>query len=307
MSFSQDVKKEIAARELTLPCCVSAACYGIACFGRYFDERGVVLHTERAFIAQWAKQVFEAAGVAGKVYVRGPQHKTSYEFAVKDPFEAEKVLAMFGHTGDETAVRIRAENFLCEECFSAFVAAAFLCCGTIVTPEKGYLLEFVHARHKLMEDFAALLAQHDFLPGHALRKGANVLYFKASEQIEDLLTYMGASSAALEIMNLKVYKDFRNKANRIANCENANIDKIVQANRQVLEDIRTLEEHGALDILPQPLQQAAQLRRLHPALSLSELAELSPEPVSKSGLSHRYRKLAQHAAALRERTQSTPE
>ena len=62
-----------------------------------------------------------------------------------------------------------------------------------------------------------------------VRKGAHVVYFKASEQIEDLLTFMGAQNAALEIMNLKVFKDFRNKANRITNCETANIDKTVAA------------------------------------------------------------------------------
>ena len=52
MSFAQDVKNEIVQKKLARPCCVSAACYGVACFGRYFDERGVVLHTELLAVAQ---------------------------------------------------------------------------------------------------------------------------------------------------------------------------------------------------------------------------------------------------------------
>ncbi|MFQ9681017.1 MAG: DNA-binding protein WhiA [Ruthenibacterium lactatiformans] len=81
-----------------------------------------------------------------------------------------------------------------------------------------------------------------------------MLYLKASEQIEDLLTFMGASGAALEIMNLKVYKDFRNKANRITNCETANIDKTVSASGQTLEAIAYLKKRGAFETLPAPLR-----------------------------------------------------
>ena len=283
MSFSGQIKKEIAGREIQRPCCVVAAAYGVACFAKYFDQKGVVLHTERAFVAQWAKAVFAAAGVEGKVYVRGGD-QSSYEFAVKDPFETEKMLALFGHTGEETALRIHRDLFLCDECFHAFAAAAFLAAGTATDPQKGYCLEFLTPRYRLSRDFEDLLTEHEFIPGRAVRKGSNVLYFKSSEPIEDLLTTMGASGSALEIMQLKVYKDFRNRANRITNCETANIDKTVEANRETLEAIRFLEKAGVLQTLPQPLQDAAALRKKAPDLSLAELAELSPEPISKSGL-----------------------
>ena len=149
-----------------------------------------------------------------------------------------------------------------------------------------------------MRDFEALLRNHEFLPRAIRRKGYNVLYFKASEQIEDLLTTMGASQSALEIMNLKVYKDFRNKANRMTNCETANIDKTVAATRKVLHAIAALEEHGALETLPAPLQNAAQLRRDYPDYSLAELACMSAMPVSKSGLSHRFQKIVEKASEL---------
>ena len=218
MSFSQDVKKEIIAREAGGSCCVVAAAYGFACFGKYFDTRGVVLHTEQIAVAQYAKKMFARAGVAGKIYVKGSEESRVYEFAVKEPDEVRRMLALFGHTGEEPSLRINSRNFTCEHCVSAFVAAAFLCCGTITNPQREYNLEFLSVRYNLILDFEALLMGHGFAPKHTRRKGSNVLYLKASEQIEDLLTFMGASGAALEIMNLKVYKDFRNKANRITNC-----------------------------------------------------------------------------------------
>ena len=59
-----------------------------------------------------------------------------------------------------------------------------------------------------------------------VRRGQNIVYIKGSESIEDTLTFIGAPQCTLELMNMKIYKDIRNKANRIANCDAANIDKV---------------------------------------------------------------------------------
>lgn len=305
MSFSGQAKKEICEKELQNPCCATAACYGAACFAKSFGPNGLVLRTERVFIAQWVKTVFAQAGVQGKVFVRG-EDSASYEFLVDNPYEAEKMTALFGYTGEEPTLRLRQENLLCEGCFAAFTAAAFLVAGTVINPEKGYNMEFVSSRYRMMRDFAELLERHEFTPGLTRRKGANVLYFRSSEQIEDMLTLMGASQSALEIMNLKVYKDFRNRANRITNCETANIDKTVAANQKTLMAIFALESAGGLDALPQPLLLAARLRRDNPDLSLTELADLFPEPVSKSSLNRRFQKIRERAAAIEQAPQQAP-
>ena len=45
MSFASQAREEIAQRSLQLQkdCCVRAAAYGIACFAKYFDAKGLVL------------------------------------------------------------------------------------------------------------------------------------------------------------------------------------------------------------------------------------------------------------------------
>ena len=255
MSFSQDVKKEIIAREAGGSCCAVAAAYGFACFGKYFDTRGVVLHTEQIAVAQYAKKMFARAGVAGKIYVKGSEESRVYEFAVKEPGEVRRMLALFGHTGEEPSLRINSRNFTCEHCVSAFVAAAFLCCGTITNPQREYNLEFLSVRYNLILDFEALLMGHGFAPeAHPARRLQRALSESKRADRGYLLTFMGASGAALEIMNLKVYKDFRNKANRITNCETANIDKTVSASGQTLEAIAYLKKRGAFETLPAPLR-----------------------------------------------------
>ncbi|MEG1873370.1 MAG: DNA-binding protein WhiA, partial [Ruthenibacterium sp.] len=278
MSFAQEVKKEMMAHELPKKCCAIAAAYSIACFGKYFDARGIVLHTEQAAVAQYAQRVLERAGIHGEAYPRGKEKNGLYEFSVKDEDEVRGLLALFGHTGHETTLRINSKNFVCEHCVNSFVSMAFLCCGTMTNPEKEYNLEFLSGRYNLMHDFEALLMGHGFTPRHTQRKGANVLYLKSSEQIEDMLTFMGATSAALQIMNTKVYKDIRNKANRITNCETANIDKTVAANQNTLQAIAYLRRHGALTVLPEALREAAKLREAMPDISLKDLAEQFEPP-----------------------------
>ena len=58
MSFASSAREEIAQRSPTKECCVRAAAYGIACFAKYFDARGLVLQTEQPHTVQLAQQLF---------------------------------------------------------------------------------------------------------------------------------------------------------------------------------------------------------------------------------------------------------
>ena len=42
-SFASRAREEIATRSIQKDCCVRAAAYGIACFAKYFDAKGLVL------------------------------------------------------------------------------------------------------------------------------------------------------------------------------------------------------------------------------------------------------------------------
>ena len=122
-----------------------------------------------------------------------------------------------------------------------------------------------------------------------------MIYFKQSEVIEDLLTTLGAPLAAMEIMSTKVEKEITNKVNRRLNCDQANLDKIVNAAQEQLRAIRSLEETGKLRSLDARLQETARLRLENPELSLSQLADIASPPVSKSSLHHRLKKLMEMA------------
>lgn len=301
MSFSQDVKNEIVQKKITRECCALAASYGIACFGRYFDSKGLVLHTELLGVAQYAKRLFGICGVHGAIITKERPSGPLYEFKVDDSQEVDKMLKLFHCEEEQVSRHIDPRLIRCGHCFSAFVASAFLCCGTMTDPSKEYNLEFLCPRYNLAKDLEGILAEHEFTPRRTVRKGVNVIYVKASEQVADLLTFMGAGGAAMQIMDHKMFKELRNKTNRLNNCEMANIDKVVTANVAARKAIEYLQQKGDFDALPAPLRQAAQLRLDWPDLSLAQLVQKSTEPISKSGLSHRLKKLEQLADELRQR------
>lgn len=299
MSFSQDVKAEILRRKVSRPCCCTAAAYAIACFGKYFDDRGIVLQTETEGVANFAQKMYARCGITGQIlHKERAAGSVVYEFSVKEPEEVHKMLELFGHTGRETALRIKPGCFKCQQCVSHFVAAAFLCCGTATDPEKGYNIEFLSTRYQLSQQLEAILAEHEFHPHRALRKGASTVYIKAGDHIEDLLTFMGAGNAAMRIMEQRMYNEMRNKTNRLSNCETANLGKSVQAAVQVQMAIRALEDAGALETLPEPLLTTAKMRMQYPDLPLARLAEKFTPPVSKAGLSHRFKRIQQAAQRL---------
>ncbi len=302
MSFSADVKIEITQRKPPKKEAAIAACYAVACFSKTFDAYGVTMQTEQEAIAQHIRKLFARCGVVGVIATLPRAHGEVYEFRVAVREEAQKMHALFGTTGKETNVQINPKLIPTPEAVRAFVGTAFLCAGTITDPQKEYNLEFSTQRFNLAKDFESLLAQYEFAPHRTQRKGSNVIYVKASARVEELLAFMGANQASMEIMNQKAFKSIRNNTNRITNCDTANLSKTAAANAQTMKAIRTLEALDAFDALPEQLQIAAQKRMQYPDLALAQLAETFDPPLSKSGLSHRMKKIEALATQLSQRS-----
>lgn len=125
--------------------------------------------------------------------------------------------------------------------------------------------------------------------------------------MERILSFMGAAEASAQLSAQKAVKQMRNQINRHTNCDTANLGKTARANAQTLKAIRFLEEQGALETLPEALQQAAARRLECPDLSLAALCGCFDPPMSKSGLSHRMKKLEALADALRQRLEEHTE
>lgn len=301
MSFASQAREEIARRSIQKDCCVRAACYGVACFAKYFDARGLVLQTEQASTAQYAQRMFARCGVPGTVENKARSNGVVYEFAIREPAAVDLLHGLLGTTGRETNLQIDPALLRCKSCVSAYVGAAFLCSGTVIDPHKEYNLEFITPRTNLSRDFEALLAEHEFAPHRTRRKSVNLIYVKTGDNVAGLLAFMGAEEAAEHIRGAKAVKSVRNQVNRQNNCDTANMSKTARANAGTLKAVRYLQQQGALDTLAAPLRETAEKRLAYPDLSLAELGGCFEPAVSKSGLSHRMKKLEALAQELRAR------
>ncbi len=187
---------------------------------------------------------------------------------------------------------------VCEKDLGCYLRGVFIKCGHISSPDRNFMLDFVCHDEGFADYLESLLEDSGFSPKRTHRKGKPVLYFKASESIEDILAFIGATKAALDIMNHKIMSDVRNTTNRICNAETANLDRTAKAAAEQCEAINVIKKHGAIHNLPPELRECAELRLANPDMSLKQLLELLHEPVSKSGLNHRFKKLIEIAETL---------
>ncbi len=299
MSFSNDVKTEILENKPLRVRFRKAQAYGLFLFARHFNENTISMTTESEETAKlYAQMAKDLAGKSVQVNIkeRSSQKKTLYEVSLPKQEDRLRLLAALGHT---TADGINRESSTTGEEVNAFLGGVYLACGSLTDPAKSYHLEFVVRDPVLLTQLAAILDQ--VVPGvrESTRRGAGILYYKECAQIEDLLAAIGASKASLAMIEVEIFKGVRNKANRVTNCETANIDKLVKAASSQIEDIQFIISKMGEDWLPESLRAVALLRLANPELSLRQLAEEIPGGISRSGMHHRLDKLSKLAEQLR--------
>jgi len=293
MSFSSEVKQELIRVSLGQPdCCAQAQLYGLLLLGHEFSRRGVRLRTESQALAQYgAAQLHEIELATAQVRRSGRKWEVTMREA-----ERGRVLERFGHGENELSLHIVRENLTCENCRTAFLRGAFLSCATVSDPQQQYHLEFTVASKRLAGALCALLEEAGLPPKLCQRKGVWLLYYKDSGQIEDVLALLGAQLAMLGLVNIKIEKDMRNNVNRLVNFEMANMGRSSAAAAAQLRAVARLRAGPGLESLTPPLREAALLREENPEASLQELCDLASQPVTRSGMNHRLKKLEALAA-----------
>ena len=299
MSFSLEVKQTLCGIAEQKACCEKAELYGMLLFCQQFGAMSVRMQTSSGAVAERLEQALLAqTGV--RLEHKTTPHRREGEFThvlrTATRADARAVLAYFGHSASEISLRLNLANLEEECCVWPFLRGAFLTCGMVTSPQKNYRLELIVARRFLADALAKLLADSGLPPLETVRGNSIVLYYKDSSAIEDFLTAVGAIAPALELMNVKVYKDLRNRVNR----ETANLTKTVRASSEQVEAISYLSAHGGLRQLPPELREVARLRLRHPEASLSEIGQMLSAPLSRSGVNHRLKKLQELAAEARQ-------
>lgn len=167
----------------------------------------------------------------------------------------------------------------------------FLQTGFLNDPNKKSHLEILFKNKKKAGELQKILEKYGFNFKVISRNNNYILYSKDGEEISKFLAFIGANKAVLKYEEIRVLKETRNNINRVINCENANLDKIIKTSVEQIEAINYLIKTGKLNALDDNLQEIAMARKNNPSLSLEALGKILRTPIGKSGVNYRLKKI----------------
>ncbi len=295
MSFSHSAKSEIC-KAMTDSRRRIACLYGIFMFCKYYGKCEIKFRTGclasselfESLMKEFFSKEFEISFEETK-----SGDKISYTHTILD---TNAVFEKFGT--DENRDRLDMD-FIEKNGIDAFMSGVFLACASVSNPKKEYHFEFAVYNSALKSQLVELTEQLSSVRlRESKRRKLTVLYAKDSESVEELLTMVGATKSAMDIMLIKIDKNDNNYVNRITNCDSANIDKIVSASRRQIDSINKIISCNALDSLSSDLREIALARLDNPEMSLRELGESLEKPLGRSGVNHRMNRLIEIAKDL---------
>ena len=178
----------------------------------------------------------------------------------------------------------------------AYLRGIFEICGSINDPKTSrYHLEFVIQNEYTSKYVNSLLNEFN-LNSKILKRNKNyMVYIKEAEKISDFIRMLNASNSLFYYEDIRIYRDHKNMTNRLNNCEQANVDKIINASNEQLELIKKLKEITDFDLLDEKIKTICIYKEKYPESSMSELADIisseTEKKISKSCINHRFRKI----------------
>ena len=292
MSFSRQVKEELYKQIPQSRHCRYAEIQAYVHYcGRFFnDEEGkcrFFVHSESELAVKKCFTLLEKTFSIGKGVTISPDM-------------SEQVGVHFFECAGDIVEDIRDATLKKSCCKRAYLRGIFLTIGSISDPKKSYHLELVCPEMKGALEVQGLMREFGLEGKIVQRKGNFVVYLKEGSQIVDMLNIIGAHKALMELENVRILKELRNTTNRKLNCEMANINKTVSASVKQREDIKYIRDTIGIKALPENLQDVALTRLQYPEATLKELGDLMENPLGKSGVNHRLRRISEIADKLRD-------
>jgi hypothetical protein len=265
--------------------CRDALRAALAYFGAVATPHGWAFRTRRAAVARLFRLLLDdrSAGAVRRAPEPRLYRTTTYEIDIDD-------------TLAEPPPKPRAK---CDRRME--LRAAFLCCGSLASPQRGYHLEFVCSNTERAQRITALLHAEHLEAKSVRRKSREVVYLKGLDAIVAALGAIGAYGAVLHLEDVRAMKDTKNRIHRLVNTEAANVVRAAGAAAAQREAIAYLADAYGLRNLSPPLREAAQLRLAHPDETLADLGSRCTPPVGKPTFNGRIAALMRLVERLRAR------
>lgn len=301
MSFTSIVKNELS--KLTLNKIESITeLSSIIRNSAYIDKNIIKITTENSSVARHVFNLIkELYNINSKITVRhGYNYKKNYIYILEITNKVDIII------NDLSLNNTIPENYIIDDdnLLRIYLRGLFISSGSINDPKKSrYHLEFIVETHEYAEFIKDKLNLYDLNSKVIKRENKFMIYIKEAEKIGDFLRMINAISALLYFEDIRIYRDHKNMTNRLNNCEQANVDKIIETASNQVKDIELIKETNGLDILDEKTRLAADYRLKYRETSLLELSEIisveTNTPITKSGLHHRFTKIKEIASRIR--------
>lgn len=173
----------------------------------------------------------------------------------------------------------------------AFVRGLFMGSGSINNPSNKYHLEIKIIDEESSQELINMLREYNI----SVKSIYKAIYIKDGEEISKFLAFIGANKSVLEFEQIRVQREMNNKVNRLVNCKTANLNKTLNASIEQINAIKRLKESGKFLKINKELQELAELRLEFPDMPLAELGTKLKNPIGKSGVNYRLKKIIELA------------
>jgi DNA-binding transcriptional regulator WhiA len=275
--FSRDAKDEVAGAHFKRACCPGAFVRALQLFAkvsRHGSGPVLTVASERASVARAVIAAAHVAGVDARM-PRASSHRAGRRWTVTLP-------------AFDRGAHLLPQRVCCRR---TWLRAAFLACGSVSDPSRGFHLEFFCRAERDARALSELVSSFGVDVGIARRRGRPLVYVKDAGAVSALLGHMGATRAVLRLEGQRAINQTKNLIRRTVNSEAANAARAAaSAARQRNAARRAIAKLGLAHISP-ALSEAAQLRIAYPARTLRELARAARPPISKAAMASRLRLL----------------
>ena len=305
MSFTMNVKNEcVHVERLNSEVLseLSAIIYNDGTF-----NKNIKINTENSSLARFIfTEIKTRYNITPKITVRkGYNFNRNYIYIIEINHKSNEILADLGIKNNDEILEIPPDYIVDdEELKRAYLRGLFLSCGSVNDPKTSrYHLEFSIEKYKYARNMSKMLNYFN-LNSKIIKKDTKyMVYVKEAEKIGDFLRIIKAMNAVMYYEDIRIYRDHKNMTNRLNNCEQANVDKIIATAQKVVKDIKLLKEKDLFDLLDDKIKEVAIYREKYQEVSLSELSDIityeTGKTITKSGINHRIKKISEFAERAR--------
>ena len=167
---------------------------------------------------------------------------------------------------------------------------AFLAHGSLTDPGRSAALEITAPGNEAAMALVGVARRLGVIAKAREVRGVYRVVIREGEAIATMLTQIGAHTQVLRWEEMRLRREVRATANRLANFDDANLRRSAQAAVAAGARVERALELLGPDI-PEHLRYAGELRLKHKQASLDELGHLSDPPMTKDAIAGRIRRL----------------